>query len=449
MTTYIKHVMEFERCGRLHSKDLLRYIYYRCDNLFPADLIARLFGQRTDLFGKSIDPKFRELAIRVSNLQYGYEAFSRYATVSNDFLLRRQVASVWDLPLDVFIGAGYSFQPDKFKQLRRNKSKTSKEILQGTYFRAIHHEFVLDLDLTDYDALRTCCKGRSICQKCWRFMAVACEMIEYILCHDLDVKYRLWLFSGGRGMHCWCFDRTMIAMRKPTRAVVVRYIQKSMNPTARGETEEAMHKQLRYPTTVACYEIALKHIAVILKEQDCLVTGDGRKLLEEYMEYHLSTKEDASVRNRITSMLKTRSSSSSTSPSDVSERIYNFLLENRGTSMNVAMMLQRVVMYVTCPRIDDPVTRDLTHLLRCPLSVHSKANNHLVVPFRPADVAQVSVEWDKAARLRTDEYTSIEDLEMFEIEMAAEMVDWRAILEEVCLGLESESDSCFGLPSEN
>lgn len=451
MTSHYKHIRDFE-FGRRNYPDLLRFMYYRCENLFPADLIARLFGQRIDMFRRSIDPTFRELALRISNLQRRYEAFSRYATVSDDYYLRRQLGSIQDLPVDVFIGAGYSFKPDKYKELRRSKNTVPKEILQSNPFRAIHHEFVLDLDLTDYDSIRTCCKGRDICQKCWRFMVVACEMIEHILRHDFGVKHRLWLFSGGRGMHCWCFDRTMMATTKPTRALLIRYIQKSISPQARGDTEEAMFKQLRQPSTVVCYNIALKHIDAILKEQNCLATVGGRKMLDDYMEYHISDEKyyrDRCVFNRIKSVLDEKILYGRTSSFNVSERIYKLLFENSGNSMNVAMMLQRVVMFVTCPRIDDPVSRDLSHLLRCPLSVHTKANNRLVVPFRPEHVAQMRVEANTAARLRTDLYRSIDDLGMFETEMAANMVGWRAILEEVCVGLESEPDNWFGSPPGN
>lgn len=43
-------------------------------------------------------------------------------------------------------------------------------------FAPVERELVFDVDLTDYDDVRTCGKGGHICNKCWPLMAVAIKV---------------------------------------------------------------------------------------------------------------------------------------------------------------------------------------------------------------------------------------------------------------------------------
>lgn len=43
-------------------------------------------------------------------------------------------------------------------------------------FKPVQRELVIDIDMTDYDELRTCGSGGHICSRCWPFIAVAIQV---------------------------------------------------------------------------------------------------------------------------------------------------------------------------------------------------------------------------------------------------------------------------------
>lgn len=72
-------------------------------------------------------------------------------------------------PSKIDIGAIYNIKPSERKSF------------SPSHLIAQNKELVFDIDITDYDDIRTCCKEKQICQKCWKFCQFAARLIDETL----------------------------------------------------------------------------------------------------------------------------------------------------------------------------------------------------------------------------------------------------------------------------
>ena len=85
---------------------------------------------------------------------------------------------------------------------------------------ALGKELVFDIDITDYDSIRTCCKGRDHCNDCWQILEVTRNIIDRKLRDNFGFTNLMWVFSGGRGIHCWVLDKRTFKYDEEVRASI-------------------------------------------------------------------------------------------------------------------------------------------------------------------------------------------------------------------------------------
>ena len=147
------------------------------------------------------------------------DIFSRFRSYNTAEHLKEEL--VRRAPEKIDIGAVYDMPAEK---------KTMTKIT------AQDRELVFDIDMSDYDHVRSCCKGKSICKLCWGWMACAAKVLAYILQNDFGFKYLLPVFSGRRGIHLWVCDRRARELTDEERSAIVGYmtVVQQHNKTAVG-----------------------------------------------------------------------------------------------------------------------------------------------------------------------------------------------------------------------
>ena len=85
-------------------------------------------------------------------------------------------------------------------------------------------ELVFDIDMTDYDEIRTCCKDAAICNRCWAFITAAVKVLDHSIREQFGWKHLLWVYSGRRGIHCWVSDPEAMALTDEQRRALVGWM---------------------------------------------------------------------------------------------------------------------------------------------------------------------------------------------------------------------------------
>ncbi|XP_017877347.1 DNA primase small subunit [Ceratina calcarata] len=333
--------------------DLLPIYYSR---LFPFEDYYRWLS-----YGKLSKFSHREFSFTVMD-----DIYLRFQSYKNPQELETEIKRL--LPFKIDLGAIYNISP--------------REQHMNPRFRPVERELVFDIDMTDYDEVRTCCSGAGICSKCWKFMALACKILDSSLRLDFGYKHILWVFSGRRGIHCWVCDKAARKLTVSERSAVAEYLQLI-------EGGEYMGKKVRLGENIPqCIRRALQTIENVfvpfcVEEQDILGT-------EERVNQFLKIISDDECRDEL-KLLFDKCSSSKARWNAFVNYIKNLKTTGNKKWSQHRHIVEEVMLQFVYPRLDINVTKGMNHLLKSPFCIHPKTGK-VCIPFTAKTVDKFQPE---------------------------------------------------------
>jgi DNA primase small subunit len=199
------------------DKDQLKVFYSR---IFPFELLSKWVA-----YGDAAYYARREFACELD--VQGAAVFKRHMSFATAEEMRREFCAL--VPMRIEVGPVYNHSP------RQRDAHPD--------FATVERELIFDVDMNDYDEVRTCCKGTAVCARCWPLATTALKVMELVLREAFGFRSMLWVFSGRRGVHCWVADRRARRLSLDAREAIVAF----MTVVVGGQGALASRVPLRFP----------------------------------------------------------------------------------------------------------------------------------------------------------------------------------------------------------
>ena len=334
-------------------------IYY--SNFFPYEIYFYWLGQgNIDHFQR------REFSFTLEN-----DVYFRFQSFISSEELKKKLISY--CPKKIDIGAMYNVLPTQHKE--------------ADPFFPQEKEIVFDIDMTDYDDIRTCCQEAKLCNKCWKYMIVAYKILDQILKEDFGFEHILYAFSGRRGIHAWLCDERARKLNDVGRIAIANYIKyKASN--IKLEIKPGL-KEPVHPLYERAINTIDQYFDIILDEQKLLNDDKGKDLLKGLIKAYFSNniQED-----KIDKILNNKNNNVSTIKlNEIKAYLLTIQVNKKNQSNLVDLCIKDFKLNILYPRLDINVSTHINHLLKSPFCIHPKTGL-VAVPLSDNDIVNFKID---------------------------------------------------------
>ena len=332
-------------------------IYY--SNYFPYEMYFSWLGRgEVDQFQR------REFSFTLEN-----DVYFRFQSYKSCDELKNKLIQY--CPKKIDIGAMYNVLPTEHKT--------------ADPFFPQEKEIVFDIDMTDYDDIRTCCQEAKLCNKCWKYMIVAYKILDKILKEDFGFQHILYAFSGRRGIHAWLCDERARVLKDDGRIAIANYIKYKV-----GNVKMEITPGLKYPLHPA-YSRAIKicdeYFIEVLDEQNLLNNEKGQTLLMALIRAYFKKEFDEGKVLEVFANPEIKKSSQKLN------EIKDIITKNKKADIKDTfdLCINDFKLNILYPRLDINVSTHINHLLKSPFCIHPKTGL-VAVPLSEEDIMKFKID---------------------------------------------------------
>jgi DNA primase small subunit len=340
-------------------------IYY--SNFFPYEMYFSWLGRgEVDQFQR------REFSFTLEN-----DVYFRFQSYKSCEELKKKLIQY--CPKKIDIGAMYNVLPTEHKT--------------ADPFFPQEKEIVFDIDMTDYDDIRTCCQEAKLCNKCWKYMIVAYKILDKILKEDFGFQHILYAFSGRRGIHAWLCDERARILRDDGRIAIANYIKYKIG-NVKMEITQGLQNPL-HPAYVRAIKICDEYFADVLDEQNLLNNEKGQNLLMALLKAYFHNDFDSIKVSQIFSDPEIKKSTIKLNQiKDVilsNKKPENKKIKQDSTEDILNLCINDFKLNILYPRLDINVSTHINHLLKSPFCIHPKTGL-VAVPLSEEDILKFKMD---------------------------------------------------------
>ncbi|KNZ77777.1 DNA primase small subunit [Termitomyces sp. J132] len=284
------------------------------------------------------------------------DVYLRYNSFSTVEELKKQICHL--NPTRFEVGPVYSLRP------------RDKKTARPGMFNPLQRELVFDIDMTDYDPVRTC----------------SVKVLNVAIREQFGYEDLLWVYSGRRGIHLWISDKEAMDLTDDQRKALVGWMT-----VVHGGQESNKKLNVRSgsrslpPSLQAAVDLLKETFSdLILSDQNLFASKEGYETLLEQIP---DSKTVSHLRAKWTD---DPDRSSEDKWQDFKKEVKSY---EKGSPQrnNLIATMEDIILFYTYPRIDAEVSKHRNHLLKAPFCVHPKTGR-VCVPVDPEHIEDFDPE---------------------------------------------------------